>query len=237
MTLLFIQERALSFCPMIRTVVFDFDYTLADSSPGIIESVNYALCQLGLPKETPERICSTIGLSLPAVLTELAGVQYIGSSDAFVRFFVQRADEVMVDHTVLLADVPETLRILKRRDFLTGIVSTKYRHRIETILKRENLLEWVDVIVGGEDVKAHKPDPEGLLTAIEQLRSHPADCLYVGDSTTDAQTAGRAGVRFVAVLSGVTPPEQFSSYQVDHTIHKLSELPLFLSQWNHRNHY
>ena len=222
--------------PVIWTIVFDFDYTLADSSQGIIESVNYALFRLGLPKGTPERICSTIGLSLPDVLTELAGPQDAKYSDAFVRFFVQRADEVMIDKTAILDDVPGILRDLKQQGFLTGIVSTKYRHRIEAILNRESLLKWVDIIVGGEDVSVHKPDPEGLLAAIKQLGSRPANCLYVGDSVVDAQTAGRAGVRFVAVLSGVTPLRHFDSYSVDRIIRKLSELPSFITEWNTRNH-
>ncbi len=221
--------------PAAGTVIFDFDYTLADSSQGIIESVNYAMFQLGLPKVTPEKIRSTIGLSLPATLAELAGSQDAGLSDGFVRFFIQRADEVMVNRTVVLEGVPETLRIIKGLGFSTGIVSTKFRSRIESILGREGLLEWVDIIVGSEDVSIHKPDPEGLFTAIKRLGNRLEDSLYVGDSVVDAQTASRAGVRFVAVLSGVTPPEHFSPYQVDRILQGLTELPSFLLELNCRN--
>jgi phosphoglycolate phosphatase len=184
---------------------------------------------------TPEKICSTIGLSLPATLAELAGPQYAGLSDGFVRFFIQRADEVMVNRTIVLEGVPETLRIIKGQGFSTGIVSTKFRRRIESILDRENLLKWVDIIVGSEDVNVHKPDPEGLLTAVKHLGNRLEDCLYVGDSVVDAQTASRAGVKFVAVLSGVTPLEHFSPYPVDCILQKLTELPSFLLELNCRN--
>ena len=221
--------------PRVGTVIFDFDYTLADSSRGIVESVNYALLRLGLPQVTPQRICSTIGLSLPAVLDELVGSQYAGLSDAFSKFFIQRADEVMVDRTVVLDGVPETLRILKGQGLSTGIVSTKFRRRIESIFRRENLLDWIDIIVGSEDVSVHKPDPEGLLLAVKHLGNRPGGCLYVGDSVVDAQTAASAGVRFVAVLSGVTPPEHFSLYQVDRILQRVTELPPFLCEVNHRN--
>src|SRR3974377_485902 len=130
----------------VGTVIFDFDYTLADSSQGVIESVNYALLRLGLPRATPKRICATIGLSLPAVLAELAGPQYAHLSDAFSEFFIQRADEVMVDRTVILDGVPETLRILKGQGLSTGIVSTKFRRRIESIFLRKNLLRWIYIL-------------------------------------------------------------------------------------------
>ena len=219
----------------VGNIIFDFDYTLADSSQGIIESVNYALCQLGLPQATPERIRSTIGLSLPVTLTELTGPQYSELSDRFSRFFIQRADEVMVNRTVILDGAPETLRMIKGQGYSTGIVSTKFRRRIESILGREGLLQWVDIIVGSEDVSVHKPDPEGLLTAIKRLGNRLEDSLYVGDSVVDAQTASRAGVRFVAVLSGVTPLEHFNPYRVDRILHELSDLPTVLKELNGRN--
>ncbi len=38
----------------IQTVIFDFDYTLADSSPGVIECVNYALTRLDLTAASSE---------------------------------------------------------------------------------------------------------------------------------------------------------------------------------------
>ena len=218
----------------VRNIIFDFDYTLADSSQGVIESVNYALIQLGLPQATPEKIRSTIGLSLPATLAELAGRQYAGLSDEFSRFFIQRADEVMVNRTVVLKGVPETLRMIKGQGYSTGIVSTKFRHRIESILGREGLLQWFDIIVGSEDVSVHKPNPEGLLTAIKRLGNRLEDSLYVGDSVVDAQTASRAGVRFAVVLSGVTPLEHFSPYRVDRILHGLADLPPFLQELNCR---
>jgi phosphoglycolate phosphatase len=222
-------------CPAIRSIVFDFDYTLADSSPGIVESVNYALRKLGLLEVSQDRICAAIGLSLPTMLTQLAGPAYASRSEDFAHLFIQRADEVMVNRTVVLEGVSETMRSLKSEGFSTGIVSTKFRHRIESVLSRESLLTWFDTIVGGEDVTAHKPDPEGLLTAIGQLKSQPANCLYVGDSVTDAETAERAGVNFVAVLSGVTPRDEFINYRVARVLRKISELPSFLREWSHLN--
>ena len=90
---------------------------------------------------------------------------------------------------------------------------------------REGLLDAFDVIIGGEDVAKHKPDPTGLLTAIERLGSEPTSTLYVGDSVTDAQTAKRAGVPFLAILSGVTPREAFGNYPACGMLASLSDLP------------
>ena len=210
--------------PDFQAIIFDFDYTLADSSRGIIASVNYALNELGLPLADDEAIRQTIGLSLPDTLVELAGTEQRARSDEFVSLFIERADQVMVGLTILLDAVPETIECLKQRNVPLGIVSTKFRYRIEAVLSRENLLKEFTVIVGGEDVPEHKPNPQGLCTAIERLGCAPTHCLYVGDSLTDAETAKRAGVPFVAVLSGVTSRKDFAGYEVYKILEDVSEL-------------
>ena len=44
-----------------KAVLFDFDFTLADSSVGIIACINYALARIGLPESPPEAILKTVG--------------------------------------------------------------------------------------------------------------------------------------------------------------------------------
>ena len=194
-------------------LLFDFDYTLADSSAGAIDCANHALRQLGLSPASPEQIRRTIGLSLHATLRQLAGDGHDGQADAFSRFFIERAEQIMVDCTVLLPGISPILAELSQAGARLGIVSTKYRRRIESILQRDGLLDLFDVIVGGEDVPVHKPDPDGLLTAVDKMGAVPENALYVGDSPTDAETARRAGIPFAAVLTGVTPASAFDPYR------------------------
>ncbi|MBN1219880.1 MAG: HAD-IIIA family hydrolase [Anaerolineae bacterium] len=207
-----------------EAIVFDFDYTLADSSKGVVECINFALSSLSLPTVSAQQACRTIGLSLPHTFERLTGKEETTLSDEFGRLFKVRADKIMVNSTVLLAPVPQTVKFLKQHGIKLGIVSTKFRRRIETILAREGLSGFFDVIVGGEDVIKHKPDPEGLNLALNRLRCSPADSLYVGDSLTDAETASRVGIPFVAVLSGTTGKEEFRGYNVTKFLENLGDL-------------
>jgi len=210
-----------------QSLIFDFDYTLADSSRGIVECINFALRELGLHQVSAERARRTIGLSLADAFAELAGPQDPKSSE-FARLFVERADQVMLDLTFLLDSVPETVALLKRRGFALGILSNKFRYRVTGALRRENLLASFDTVIGAEDVAELKPAPEGLLLAIERLGNPAPATLYVGDSVTDAETAARAGVPFVAVLSGVTPREAFDGYDTYAVLVDVSALPRLL---------
>jgi phosphoglycolate phosphatase len=208
----------------IEAVIFDFDYTLADSSRGAVECVNCALAALGLPMASSEAICQTIGLSLTDTLARLAGPGFAERSQEFAGQFTKRADEVMADLTVLYENVAPVVLALKQRGIKLGIVSTKFRRRIEGILRREHLADVFDAIVGGEDVFRHKPDPESLWKAIERLSVPASQVVYVGDSLVDAETARRAGVAFVAVLSGQTQRGEFDGYPVDGMIECLPQL-------------
>lgn len=211
--------------PPPRVIIFDFDYTLADSSDGIIACANHALIGLGLPPESPERIRRTIGLSLSATLVELKGAGDAYRAGEFERLFIARADDVMAERTVLYPWVPNMVASFTASGIALGIVSTKFRRRIEIVLEREGLAGRFAIIVGGEDVVALKPAPEGLLLALRTLGVPPECALYVGDSTADGEAAWSAGVPFVAVRSGVTPSAALASFSPVAILNDASELP------------
>ncbi len=195
---------------MYKAVLFDFDYTLGDSTNGIVLSVNYALENLGHMERTAEEIKPTIGLSLKDTFRTLTGNNGENDAAAFAKLFRERADAVMTDNTILYGGAVETLSELKRRGIMTGIVTTKYHYRIEAILRKFGAEDLIGVIVGGEDVRREKPEPEGLLKAADTLGAGKREVLYVGDSHIDARTAQSAGVDFAAVLTGTAV--DFSGY-------------------------
>jgi phosphoglycolate phosphatase len=211
--------------PRFKSVVFDFDYTLADSSEGVVECMNYALEKMGLPPRGADVIRKLIGVSMTETYEELAGDLHGGRFGEFQRLFLERADQVMVDSVCLFDSARPAVEALLAGGVSLGIVSTKFRYRIEAVLRRDKLEHAFAVIVGAEDVVAHKPDPTGLSMAISRLRRSPAEVLYVGDSIVDAQTAQSAGVSFAAVMSGVTPREALASYEPWVIVDDLTSLP------------
>ena len=213
---------------MAQAIIFDFDLTLADSTKGIIECVNFALERLNLPQADDERIKRTIGMSLEDTFLRLTGQANGQNVSLFASNFVKRADQVMVDLTSVFDSVPATTERLIEMGFELGIVSTKFRYRIEEILEREGLSNRFGVIIGGEDVAEHKPHPGALTTAISRMQMDASDVLYVGDSKVDALTAARAKVPFIAVLSGATSKVEFNEVPKIAVINDISALPRLL---------
>lgn len=213
---------------MARAIIFDFDLTLADPTKGTIECVNFALERLGLPHADDEQIKRTIGLSLEDTFLRLTEQTKSQDVSSFISSFVERADQVMAELTLVFDSVPATTRRLSEMGFELGIVSTKFRYRIEEILAREGLLDRFRVIIGGEDVSEHKPHPSGLIAAMSRMQVDTDDVLYVGDSTVDALAAERAKVPFIAVLSGTTSETEFNETAKIAVIDDISTLPQLL---------
>lgn len=207
-----------------KAILFDFDFTLADSSRGLCEAVNYALLELGYPAASDEAVRKASGMTMQNIFRTLSGANDAEQDKSFVRLFTQKADETMAAQTVLYSGVPDLFQYLQASNIRTGIISTKYRYRIEEIVRRDEIAHHIDIIVGGEDVTAHKPDPQSMTLALQHLNLSPADILYIGDTTIDAETASNVGASFVAVLSGTTPKEDFHSYNPVAILNSVTEL-------------
>ena len=212
----------------IRSVIFDFDFTLADTSNGIFDCVSTALAAVGAGAAEREAVNATIGLPLRDTYTKLTGNADECRQTQFVEQFHRRADDIMVKSAVVFAFVPEAIRQIRAQGLTTAVASTKRRAHIESILERESLTGAFDAVVGGNDVQNQKPHPESLFAGMRKLRAAPWECVYVGDSIVDAEAANRAGIQFVAVLTGVTARARFDSYPVCEIINHVGEIPAWL---------
>jgi len=130
----------------------------------------------------------------------------------------------MLENTYMLPYVEDVLKNLKEIGIKTGIVTTKFHYRIDQILNKFNLTADIDMVIGADDVKVEKPDPEGLNAMISKMKLRKEEVLYIGDSIIDAETANRADVDFVAVTTGATLKEEFENYVCVDIISDMSKL-------------
>jgi phosphoglycolate phosphatase len=213
----------------LRAVLFDFDLTLVDSTLAVIECSNHALSTMGFKPAEREVLRRTIGLPLPEAFRCVTGLADTKLETEYTRRFVSRADEVMVAWTRFYEGVPEALLDMRAAGLRLAIVSTKFRYRIDAILAKAALADAIDIVVGGEDVRQHKPSPDGLLYALARLDVTPSEALYVGDHPFDAEAAARARTAFVMVRTGSYDPAEWSGQAPLAVIDDVSELPKLLT--------
>lgn len=192
--------------------LFDFDYTLADSSRGIVTCYRNVLERHHHTGITDEAIKRTIGKTLQESFSIMTGITDTDTLEMYRKEYVKEADTHMTVNTFLFPETTEVLTRLKKNGAKLGIISTKYRYRIMELLGKKLPENFLDIIVGGEDVRHPKPAPEGVLFAIGHLGCRKEDVLYVGDSTVDAETAQAAQVDFAGVLHGATTYDELAAY-------------------------
>lgn len=88
---------------------------------------------------------------------------------------------------------------LERKDLPTSVLSLNSRHAVKRALENHDLAGRVEHIVGREDVRRVKPDPEGMLTLARRHGVEPERILFVGDKDGDRECAEAAGCEFMHV--------------------------------------
>jgi pyrophosphatase PpaX len=168
-------------------VLFDFDGTLGDSIYLIISSVRATAAEL--PDYTFDE--APVGPWIGRPFTAMLVGQGVSDHDQWMTVYRRHYRKA---HNKMLRPIDGISGLLERladAGARLGVVSSKKTDYIDLGLNRLGLGSWIDVIVGADDTRRHKPDPEPLLNAAGLLDAKPSRCVYVGDAITDV-VAGRA---------------------------------------------
>ena len=192
--------------------LFDFDYTLADSSKGIVGCFHRAMAAFGMPPADDMAIARTIGLPMKEAVRRITGLSGEAETEEFLAHYRTLADTHMTANTHFYPEALPTLRALRARGAKIAVISSKTSHRIREAFVRDEAEPLVDFIIGCAEVKELKPSPEGIRLALSRFGLSAEDALYTGDSTTDAAAAQNAGVAFFGVTHGVTSAGELAAY-------------------------
>jgi pyrophosphatase PpaX len=79
--------------------------------------------------------------------------------------------------------------------------------------------------IGMDNAKKHKPDPDPVLAALDELGYEAHEAIFLGDSPHDIASGNAAGVVSVAALWGPFTREQLEPYHPAHYLDRITELP------------
>lgn len=190
--------------PSYKAVLFDLDGTLINSLHDIADSMNRVLEKKGYRTHDYDAYRYFIGKGL----FNLVGRTLPESekTDQNIRDLYQellRDYEVnLLQKTILYRGIPELLDALVAKNIRLTLLSNKADNFTKKIAT-ELLKAWpFEVVMGSGENVPRKPDPTGALMVCEAIGLQPADFLYMGDTSTDMQTAKAAGMYPVGVTWG-----------------------------------
>ncbi len=183
----------------MKAIFFDLDGTLLNTLTDLTNSVNFALCQLGLPSRTEEEVKSMIGNGLSVLIKRALGkdnADYHSQALQLQRaFYAQHGTE----NTHPYEGVCDILQNLKQQGFVVGVYTNKDEN-IAKILCDKMLAGHCDYVCGTVKDGQTKPNAERLLQLLTSLGNPKA--VYCGDSEVDLQTAKNANLPCISVTWG-----------------------------------
>lgn len=183
-----------------HTVLFDLDGTLADSVRLILDSYHHTMAAHNLAPRTDEFWLAGLGTPLTAQFAE-----WVDSPAQLEAMIMSYREYNLRHHDAQVSAYPgvvEMVTRVRRSGLRTGLVTSKNRSGALRGLRVIGLEGVMEVVVGADDVDNHKPHPEPVHRALEQLGSEATGTIFVGDSLHDMYSGRQAGTHTGAVLWG-----------------------------------
>jgi len=186
--------------PEFEAILFDFDGVLLDSEPIHCDCWREVLAPLGVPVTWEVYAARCVGMADSQMMKVFASLADPPADPA--KLWEQHALKKEKFCARMAADPPfvpglaDFFRELATH-YKLGVVSSSAHSEIEPFLETAGALQYISTVVGGEDVKRHKPAPDPYTLAGQRLGIRTA--LAVEDSLPGIESARAAGFAAVRV--------------------------------------
>lgn len=210
----------------IKGIIFDLDGTLIDSKPAYLKSAQLTYKKLGLKPITeiaalkiPKKIEQNLPLDLE-INTDL---------DLFLEIYLRSYYSLSKLETRILPNALSTLEFLSKRVKLSLVTMRSVsKNSLLNELEHFSIGKYFDPIVTALDARP-KPAPDPLIKCIKKMNLTKEECLMVGDSVNDIRAGKAAGIKSIAVLSGIYSYEELSKEKPDLIIQNILSLTYMIS--------
>lgn len=203
----------------MKTVLFDFDGTLADSIPFVVSGLQRVFAEYTGKSYTSDEIIAMFGPTEENMIRLKVSLEV---SAAIERFF-ELYEQMHTEEVILFKGLQTLLQDLKQNGFQVGLVTGKSKRGTLISLQHYGLLTYFDVVVTGDDVKEPKPHPEPVEKALHALSAEPQETYFVGDSFADIRAGQAAGVTTIGV-QWFSTVQGLGSEKPDYLVQSIEEL-------------
>lgn len=181
----------------LKAIVFDLDGTIADTIPLTVRSLHQVILRYSGKDLSDEEIIKEFG----PIDTQIAR-KFIedGNGEEAEEEYIRLYSELFDHYVKPIAGMQELLQAIKAKGIQVGLFTGRSLRSTEITLEKLSIRHCFDVIIPGDDTKKPKPDPEGILLALDKLGVKTCEAAYVGDFAADILASKAAGTVSVLAL-------------------------------------
>ena len=197
----------------IKAVLFDLDGTLMNTLDDLADAVNFALDFFGFETHSIEKYRYFVGNGIPNLIMRATPENHRDETTlaAVKKKFYEYYNLHSMKKTRPYSGIPETLAALKKAGIKTAVVTNKDDAAAKIIINGF-FPNSFDFVFGTSEDIPKKPDPTIVRIATEKLGVTADECVFVGDSCVDMETAGNSGIYSVGVTWGFRPKTELIEY-------------------------
>ncbi len=187
---------------MKKLIIFGFEGTIADTSPGTLYCFNTTASAMGYSPVDRDALQKIIGATLEQGFERLYGmkgdeIQYAVNN--YSKLYSQKGEEMLM----LYDGIESSLLELKKNGYKLAIATQQNKRYTTDMLKTHHDIGKLFDIVCATDVGSNLNKCDLIMQACNGLGISVQDSVFVGDSYVDADGARQVGMDFAAALYGI----------------------------------
>lgn len=202
-----------------KGIIFDIDGTLTFTNRLIFDSFNYITVKYLNKNFSDEDIIALFGPTEDVILKQMFPDKFEEVRKDYYEYYNKNHDIAL-----LYEGIKDLLLDLKKEKVILGIFTGKGRTSSLITLNYLGIRELFDMIVTGDDVKEHKPSPEGIIKFVETFHLNPREVLMIGDAPSDIKAANKAGVDIASVVWDSYSEKEVRQLNSNNIFHTVDEL-------------
>ena len=217
----------------MKYLIFDLDGTILDTLQDLTNAVNYGLKCFNLPEKDLNFVRLAIGNGTKVLIKRCAPCDISEEVrdqvfDNFKSYYFKH----FTDNTKPYPGVLKMLLKLKEIPNLKLVVLSNKDDDLTKQLIQKEFRGVFDIVQGSYIDKPRKPDPYLINKIFNENNIHKEDCLYIGDTNVDKETATNGGVTYRLVNYGYRNKEELEKMcPNDTTISTIDELYHTILKW------
>jgi len=213
---------------ILKGIIFDLDGTLLATDNDLCDAINQMRHDFNLDPLASDDIKSYLGDGIRMLVTRSLPLTHIDQLEkAIIQFHLYYSACYNVK-TVPYDNVLNTLIHLQSLGYRLSVVSNKAQNYVEQLVRYHFPHIQFDCVYGDSNSHQRKPHPQGIMEALHSMDCEHDECILVGDSTVDIETAIISGIEICPVSWGFQSAELLYSKSHIKPINSIKDLLPFI---------